>query len=104
MTSKRKPSDLPKFLTSAKRPKTYAVTVTEIDNRGDENFPFGYVYFSDSNRLGFGDVADGIGPFGLFESNWGPVGLASYTLATEELTKLFPSIAAEYADKMKTEG
>jgi hypothetical protein len=46
-------------------------TVTGVDNRGNTEHPFGYVYFSDGNRLMFGDTVTGVGPYGLNTSNWG---------------------------------
>lgn len=48
-----------------------AVTVTGVDNRGNREHPYGFVYFSDSNRLVFGDTVSGIGSYGLNTSNWG---------------------------------
>jgi len=68
--------------------------VKDIDNRGEENVPFGYVYFTDGNRLGFGDMRDGRTRFGLFESNWGPVGRAYYVAAFEALRKVLPNVPA----------
>lgn len=59
--------------------------VRAVDNRGEENVPYGYVYFTDGNRLGFGDLRNGEGSFGLFESNWGPVGPAYYIAANDAL-------------------
>lgn len=96
-----KPHEIPeaagKFVRSAKQDKPDA-NVTGVDNRGTDDFPYGFVYFSDHNRLAFGDVRDGIGAFGLFESNWGPVGIPYYRLAIDALTELFPVIAAEYKE------
>lgn len=48
-----------------------APTVTGVDNRGDAQHPFGYVYFSDGNRLMFGDMVSGVGKYGINVSNWG---------------------------------
>jgi hypothetical protein len=69
-------------------------TVREIDNRGEDKVPFGYVYFTDGNRLGFGDMRDGKTRFGLFESNWGPVGDAYYISAYRALRKVLPHISS----------
>lgn len=46
-------------------------TVTGVDNRGNREHPFGYVYFSDGNRLMFGDTVNGVSEYGLSTSNWG---------------------------------
>jgi len=46
-------------------------TVTGVDNRGNTEHPYGYVYFSDGNRLMFGDTVNGVGEYGLNVSNWG---------------------------------
>lgn len=83
-----------------------APTVEGVDNRGDAEVPYGYVYFSDGVRVGFGDTRDGMGAFGLFggQPGWERPKTVHFTLATQELNKLFPAIAAEYADKMNTEG
>lgn len=66
--------------------------VKDIDNRGEANVPFGYVYFTDGNRLGFGDTRNGRTRYGLFESNWGPVGDVYYVAAYRALRKAFPDI------------
>lgn len=80
--------------------------VEGVDNRGDENVPYGYVYFSDGVRVGFGDTRDGMGAFGLFggQAGWPVPKTTHFTLATKALNEMFPKIAGEYADKMKTEG
>lgn len=54
------------------------VKVTDVDNRGDREHPYGYVYFSDSNRVLFGDGARGYGPYGITSSNWGEVSQSPY--------------------------
>lgn len=62
-----------------------AIKVTGIDNRGDATVPFGYVYFSDGNRLGFGNTRDGKGTYGLFAGNWGDVPQSHYDAADKAL-------------------
>ncbi len=69
------------------------VEITGIDNRGDEAVPFGYVYFSDDVRVGFGDTRGGIGDHGLFGGNWGVPTERHYTLAEEALTERFGKTA-----------
>jgi len=69
--------------------------VKDIDNRGEVGVPFGYVYFTDGNRLGFGNMRDGKTRFGLFESNWGPVGDSYYVAAYRALRKALPDVPAK---------
>lgn len=54
------------------------IKVTDVDNRGDREHPYGYVYFTDSNRVLFGDTANGYGPYGIASSNWGEVSQSPY--------------------------
>ena len=47
-----------------------ALTITQVDNRGDDSVPYGYVYFSDGSRIGYADFRLCGGEFTLFQS-WG---------------------------------
>lgn len=58
-------------------------TVTGVDNRGNSEHPYGYVYFSDGNRLMFGDTVNGVGKYGINESNWGSVPREPYYALAE---------------------
>lgn len=53
-------------------------TVVGVDNRGNTEHPYGFVYFSDGNRLLFGDTVSGHGPYGLSKSNWGALPRSPY--------------------------
>lgn len=61
--------------------------ITHHDNRGSEDAPFGYVYFTDGTRLAFAPHTSGLSnPLGLFPSKgWGPVNKAHYEVATAYL-------------------
>lgn len=67
------------------------VKVHRIDNRGTADVPFGFVYFTDGNRLGFGAIQPGedrgFGPYGLFASNWGDVPRPHYVAANKALVE-----------------
>lgn len=65
------------------------ITVEGVDNRGDATAPFGYVYFSDGNRVLFGDTVNGVGKYGLNSSNWGEVPRDPYyTIAEKAIDEL----------------
>lgn len=58
--------------------------VTDSDNRGTQEVPFGFVYFSDDRRVaytGSGVVADATG-------GWGPVTSDHVRLAEQYLVEL----------------
>lgn len=61
--------------------------VTSADNRGTSDVPYGFVYFSDGSRVGFGDFPKGIGRYGLFAvaSHWPDVTPGHFVLASEKL-------------------
>ena len=55
------------------------LTVTGIDNRGDQTTAFGFVYFSDGVRVGFSRE-------GIWASRgWGPVQRQHFALAESKL-------------------
>lgn len=62
--------------------------VQSLDNRGTDECPFGYVYFTDGVRLSFAPGTSGLGnPLGLFPSKgWGQPKRDHYTAATVALT------------------
>lgn len=66
--------------------------VTSVDNRGDDTVPFGWVYFSDDTRAGFGNTRDGFGTFGVFPGTWGPVTPKHFMLADHALTEMLPHV------------
>lgn len=72
------------------------VSVTGADNRGTPDVPYGFVYFTDGARLGFGDARDGLGKFGLFEAGhgWPSVAPIHYVLASEKLSAELPDFVA----------
>lgn len=49
-------------------------TIESHENRGDAEYPFGFVYFTDGSRLSFAPGTSGLGnPLGLFPSKgWAP--------------------------------
>ena len=70
------------------------------DNRGDSQHPHGFVYFqynehSDAIRVGYAPGTDGVGPYGLFPSNWGQPTPAHYKLAEDYLRAVYPHIWVE---------
>ncbi len=77
--------------------KEYPMTlkVTTHDNRGEPEYPYGFVYFNDDKRIGYVPSIEGMkGPYGLFEGGgWGPISPFHYTLAEAYLTDVFPFIA-----------
>lgn len=73
------------------------VRVTDVDNRGNAEHPYGYVYFSDSNRVLFGGVDDGYGPYGIKVTNWGDVPETPYFEIAET------AIREHLSPKAKTE-
>jgi hypothetical protein len=68
-----------------------AIKVLDVDNRGSDTSPYGWVYFSDDTRVGFGS-GDGPGTYGLFAGTWGPATDLHYTLAEQALTELLPDV------------
>lgn len=45
--------------------------VTHHDNRGDQEVPYGFVYFNDDSRLGYPEMENGAAiPNSLFKTNW----------------------------------
>jgi hypothetical protein len=64
------------------------IKVTHHDNRGDEEAPYGYVYFDDGTRLAYAPHTSGMGnPLGLFPGGWGAVRSEHYSLANDYLTE-----------------
>jgi len=63
--------------------------IEKHDNRGTEEYPFGYVYFDDGTRLSYAPHTSGLSnPLGLFPSKgWGPVRNDHYEVATAYLTE-----------------
>lgn len=64
--------------------------VTRMENRGDTEYPFGFVYFDDGTRIGYapGAVLDRIPGFpGLFPGAWGGNTDKHFKLASEFLTE-----------------
>lgn len=63
--------------------------VTEIDNRGNDDVPFGYVYFNDDSRVGYADTPETRKHYGLFPSNHGGNTPEHFHLARAALIKAY---------------
>ncbi len=65
------------------------LSVIGIENRGTEDYPFGYVYFNDNTRLGWAPDLEGTRlTNGLFPSNWGGNTVEHFRLATLAVKEL----------------
>lgn len=61
--------------------------VTLVDNRGNAECPFGYVYFSDATRVAFADFRSSDGAL-EFAPGWGVTGPEHTVLATDAISDL----------------
>jgi hypothetical protein len=64
-----------------------SVEIDYAENRGTDEIPFGFVYFTNETRAIF---AAGIENNRVKEANWGPVSIATLRKAVEFLKKEYP--------------